>query len=662
MPGNLELALLGNLEIRQDEVPVTDFKSSKALALLCYLAVTGHSHTRSALAGLLWGDMPEHNARMNLSQALTTLRRLFGEHLNITRQTVAFNRDSEYWLDVESFKSAAAKEDITSLPEIVQLYRGDFLDGLYVPKAPEFEVWVLTERARLHELALQALHTLALHYAEQGEAGWEVAIDYVKRLLTLEPWQEEAHRQLMRLLALSGRRSAALVQYEKCRQILIEELGVEPAAKTTALYERIRDGALAPSSERLEMTISERGEGADQQLGSEMIFKQSDFSIKFPPQATNFVGRERELDALDELIIKRGTRLVTIVGPGGIGKTRLAIKFPERQLRPKTLGTQEEVGPPNPFPNGVFFVPLESLRSNDLILPAIAEAMDYRLDRGESQLREFLYSKRLLFVIDNFEHLLEGADILSRILQSAPDVHLLATSRERLRLHEEQVYPLEGLEYPEPALARSAADYSAGKLFLQAARRQRPDFNLGDSQVEYLAHICRIVEGMPLALELAATWTDTLPMADIAAEIKSNSDFLATEFRDMPPRHRSVRAVIDVSWERMLPEEQTMFSQLSVFRGGFSREAAKVITGATIQSLAALVGKSLLRYAKSQDRYYIHELLRQYGRDKLAEQKEQVEDLHDRHSQYYCEWLANQIMAKTLKSVGQKVCPGCDDY
>ena len=653
MARKLELALLGSLEIRQGGVPVTDFKSSKAQALLGYLAVTGQAHTRPALAGLLWGGMPEHNARMNLSQALTTLRRLCGEHLTITRQTVGFNRDSDYWVDIEVFETTVATENIELLQETMQLYRGDFMDGLYVRQAPEFEVWVLTQRARLRELALRALHTLAVYYAEQGEAGWEKATDYVKRLLTLEPWQEEAHRQLMRLLALSDRRSAALVQYERCRQILIEELGVEPAAETTALYEHIRDGEYSPSSERLENT-TERGENADQQLTSATILERSPVSTNLPLQPTDFVGRELELDALDDLIINRGTRLVTIIGPGGIGKTRLALEFAERQLRPKTLSTQTEGGPSNPFPNGIFFVSLESLRSSELILPAIAEAMRYRLDRGETQLMDYMSSKRLLLVIDNFEHLLEGAEILSRILQSAPDVYILATSRERLRLHEEQVFPLQGLEFPEPALTSSAADYSAGKLFLQAARRQRPDFTLDDSEVEDLARICRLVEGMPLALELAATWTDMLPISDIAAEIQRNLNFLAAEFRDMPRRHRSVRAVIDVSWEQLLLAEQTIFSKLSVFRGGFTREAASAITGAKIQNLAALVGKSLLRYAKSQDRYYIHELLRQYGGGKLAAQKEQVEENHDRHSQYYCKWVENQVTANTLKSAGQK--------
>jgi len=658
MAVKLEMTLFGNPEFRLDGFPVIDFKSSKSRALLGYLAVTGEPHTRSALAGLLWGDMPEDRARMNLSQALTTLRRFFGEHLMINRQTVAFKRDRNYWLDVESFESRVTgspmEADIPSLKEAVQIYREDFLDGFYVRKAPEFEIWVLAQRTRLRELALQALHILAVHHSAQGEAGWTAAIDYTSRLLSLEPWQEEAQRLMMRLLALTGRRSAALVQYERCRQILTEELGVEPGEETNALYEHIRDEEYPPSRRRLEFTAREMEKDTGQQPTDEKILELPPFSANLPTHPTNFVGRERELDTLEDLIINGGTRLVTLVGPGGIGKTRLALEFADKQRQSKILRTQRNEQSSNPFPNGIYFVSLESLFSSELILPAIVEALRYRFDRGEAQLLDYLRSKRLLLVIDNFEHLVEGAEILSRILTSAPDVHILVTSREKLRLHEEQVYPLQGLEFPESAQTKNAANYSAGKLFLQTAQRQRPDFTLDDSENEKLALICQRVEGMPLALELVATWTDTLSLADIASEIQSNFDFLTTKYRDMPSRHRSVRAVFDVTWEKLLPTEKTMFSRLSVFRGGFTREAATAITGATTHNLSALVGKSLLRYYKSQDRYNIHELLRQYGEDKLEDRSERVEELKDRHSQYYCEWFATQIKTNTLKSKGQK--------
>ena len=253
MKVELQLALLGNVEVRRDGVPVTGFRSAKAQALLCYLAVTGRPHTRPALAGLLWGDMPEDKARMNLRQALANLRRLVGPYLDITRQAVAINRDNPYCLDVGRFESLATgatlEGDVEPLREAVELYRGDFLEGFYVRNAPEFEDWALAQRARLRELAMGALHTLAVHYTQQGEAGRSTALDYTTRLLALEPWREEAHRGLMLLLALSGQRGAALAQYGTCRGVLAEDLGVEPGLETIALYERIRDGDLSRGDE-----------------------------------------------------------------------------------------------------------------------------------------------------------------------------------------------------------------------------------------------------------------------------------------------------------------------------------------------------------------------------------------------------------------------------
>jgi DNA-binding SARP family transcriptional activator len=255
MQVELHLVLLGNVEMRRDGVPVTGFRSAKAQALLCYLAVTGRPHTRPALAGLLWGDMPEDKARMNLRQALTNLRRLLRPFLDITRHDVGFKPNCACWLDVERFEAlaagASAQAGAERLREAVELYRGDFLEGFYVRDAPEFEDWALAQRARLRELAMSALHRLAVHFTQQGDTGHAAGIDYATRLLALEPWREAAHRDLMRLLAGSGQRGAALAQYETCRRVLAEELDVEPGPETTALYERVRDGDSNGSSQGL---------------------------------------------------------------------------------------------------------------------------------------------------------------------------------------------------------------------------------------------------------------------------------------------------------------------------------------------------------------------------------------------------------------------------
>nr|NIR03520.1 SARP family transcriptional regulator [Gemmatimonadales bacterium] len=237
MGEGLRLALLGGAEVQLDGAPVSGFYSSKAQALLFYLAVATHPrevppYTRSGLAGLLWADMPEADARTNLRQVLSNLRRLVGPHLDITRQSVAFKRDSSYWLDVEAFHAGVANggdiEDVLQLREAVELYQGDFLAGFHVRDAPIFEEWTLAQKERLRRMALDALHTLAESYSAQGDH--ENGITYTRRLLGLEPWDEGAHRRLMSLLAQGGQRADALAQYERCRQVLREELDVEPGA------------------------------------------------------------------------------------------------------------------------------------------------------------------------------------------------------------------------------------------------------------------------------------------------------------------------------------------------------------------------------------------------------------------------------------------------
>jgi DNA-binding SARP family transcriptional activator len=239
----LEMRFLGGVAIQQNGVPLTALKSQKGQALLCYLALTSKAHGRLALAGLLWPEMTEEKALMNLRNVLTRLKQHLAPHLTITRQSIGFNQDVPYWLDVAEFEAGvAASSDTGRLQAAVKLYGGDFLDGFYLSDVTHFDEWVLAQRARLRELALAALHRLVTHFAAQAE--YETAIAYARQLLAIEPWREEAQRELMRLLAFSGQRSAALRQYETCRRILTEEVAVQPSAETESLYKANRAGQL----------------------------------------------------------------------------------------------------------------------------------------------------------------------------------------------------------------------------------------------------------------------------------------------------------------------------------------------------------------------------------------------------------------------------------
>ena len=375
----------------------------------------------------------------------------------------------------------------------------------------------------------------------------------------------------------------------------------------------------------------------------------SQIPYNLPVQATPFIGREEELDTLDSLLVEESSRMVTIVGPGGMGKTRLALASAERYLPASSSqsNTNNQLKPI--FPQGIFFVDLAPLSEPGQIAATVAEALDFQpLGQGSvrEQLLNFLRRKRLLLLLDNFEHLLEGADLVANILQSAPAVQTLVTSQERLHLQSEQVFPIEGLEFPDWETPEDAATYTAVQLFLQSARRNRADFNLKEGDdLTYLARICRLVSGMPLAIELAAAWVDTLSLKEIAAEIQKNLDFLETEIRDVPERHRSIRAAFDGSWQKLAVDEQAVFAQLSVFRGGFTRQAALTVAQtpagkpATFPILSRLVNKSFLRYSQAQERFQIHELLRQFGADKLAQDEEWLLAICHRHSHYFCQAL-----------------------
>jgi predicted ATPase/DNA-binding XRE family transcriptional regulator len=360
---------------------------------------------------------------------------------------------------------------------------------------------------------------------------------------------------------------------------------------------------------------------------------------RLPHQPTSFIGRAHELADLSRLLEDEQTRLVTITGPGGIGKTRLAITLAERLLAADR------------FPDGVFFVPLAAIETADQIVPALAEALDFSLDAGRNQVRspqqqvfDYLRAKRLMLILDNVEHLLgsaevgddKAADWVATLLAAAPGVAIVATSREHLKLREEHVYPLGGLDVPG---AGASSAYGAVALFVQRAQLLRPDFAPDKHDMSVVAQICRLVEGMPLAIELAAGWVDTLALPAIAMEIERDLDLLATELRDVPPRHRNMRTVFDATWHRLGAAEQMVFARLAVFRGGSDRQGVQSVTGALLPQLHTLVGGSLLQYDATRDRYSVHELLRQYGSEKLAADAADERATRDRHAAYYCAFV-----------------------
>lgn len=354
-----------------------------------------------------------------------------------------------------------------------------------------------------------------------------------------------------------------------------------------------------------------------------------------PAALTDLVGREKELAEISNLLANADGRLLTLVGPGGIGKTRLALAAAAAAL-------------PH-FPQGVHFVPLAPLKSAAYMVATLAESLDFHFhDAGDpkQQLLDYLRAKKVLLILDNFEHLPDGAELATTILQHAPQVKILVTSREHLNLSQETIYVVGSLDYPDwatPAATPPGADpaaYSAVQLLLQRIRQVRPDFEPGARELHDAGRICRLVQGMPLAVELAAGWVGLLSLREIGNEIAQSLDFLETERQELPARQRSVRAVFDTSWKRLAPAERQAFMKLCIFRGGFARQAAQSVAGAGLKTLRTLVGKSFVSVSR-ENRYQIHELLRQYGRDYL-EATGSADQVRDDHMAYFLEIVAQR--------------------
>lgn len=601
MEPQLRLALLGKLEITFQDAPLTGFITSKAPALLSYLVLSGRTVARERLAEMFWGEMSDTDAKNNLRQVLANLRHLLPLHVVTTRESVTFDQTQPFLLDVQLFEehlrvadeAADATARVQHVQEAMVLYRGDFLEGFHVRDAPDFDEWLMWQRERLRQQALQALQTLATYHASRRE--YLAGIACLRRLLALDPWREEAHTQLTLLLARSGQRSAALAQYQTCRRILAAELGVEPSAELNALYERIRAMGSVPP---------------------------------LPAATTPFVGRRSELDDLSARLADPTCRLLTIVGPGGIGKTRLALAAAERAVQQ------------GDFLNGACLVPLVAITSPDHLPAAVLEALHAPAsgDRDQAQqVLSFLHNRELLLVLDNFEHLTAGVNLLADILQQAPAVKLLITSRSRLALRGERLFHLDGLTFPTSDAAGPLQDFEAAALFIECAQRQQRRFAPTAADRQAIAQICRLLEGMPLGLELAAAQAPALTCTEIASQLVSTADFLAATWPDAPLRHRSLRAVFEHAWGFLTPTEQTALAQLTVFASSFDAQGAHGLL-AEMASLAALVNKSLVRHL-ADGRYDLHPVVRQYAADKLRAWPDLQAAAQARHAATYAAFL-----------------------
>lgn len=622
------LSFFGAFAVLRDNRPVTRFESDRIRALLAYLAIErDRPHRRTALAHLLWPEHGEAAARHSLSQALFVLRKVLERGtepplLHVTRQEVHFRPADHVWLDVAAFSHALrataththgdvveCRLCVDRLRQAAELYRGPLLQHVVVENSAPWDEWLLHTREQLEQQVLEALQSLARFHELAGD--YPSAIQYLQRQVVLAPWQEAGHQQLMRVLASAGQRGAALAAYDACRRILRERFGIDPTRETTALREQIRSGAVNMSAALPPHPAPPIAPVVPRPLPHNV-----------PPARTKFIGRTDDVARLLERLLDPACRLVTITGPGGVGKTRLALEVARRVLEERlprfgdgvyvvALATVDAGATQTPADAGAASA---SFPARNRILGRIADTLNLALSGVNDPLQQIstiLRDAALLLVLDNLEDLLAEVEVLSDVLQTAPHVKILATSRERLNLQEEWLLPLAGMPVPAlPApnhgsLATASAttcdlpanfvDADAIQLFLQYARRFQPAFVPTSDDWRSIARICALVQGLPLGIELAAAWVPMLCCTEIADEIAHNFDFLTTSLRNVPDRHRSMRAVFASSWRLLSCEEQRVLAALSVFRGGFTRAAAAEIAGATLPVLASLEHKSLIQ-------------------------------------------------------------------
>ncbi len=552
--------------------------------------------SRERLLELFWPDTDAEHARNRLKTVLSNIRRCVKATGLDPDDCIVANKAVVRWttdtaVDALQFAALATHEDAAASQEALQLYRGDFLEG-------DYDDWAVAERERLAALYESVLARAVRIRRDSEAARW---------LLARNQYAEEAYAVLIEAELRAGRSTSATVLVERCRKAL-SEVDEKPSA---AFEERF--GYIGRRS--LDVPTS-----------------------NLPRQTTSFVGRDVESSEVKALLTK--SRLVTIVGAGGVGKTRVALHV-GAQLR-------------DAFEDGAWFVDLAKVSGADSVVPEIASAFEIT-SQGFSALFDRVLShmkhKRLLLIIDNCEHVVgEAARVAGSVLTACPQITILATSREApLGVGGEQVYTLPPLDVPPPEGKLAAEDtlkFSAVALFVERARAVDAHFAFTDNNASDVAEICRRLDGIALAVELAAARVKTLSVHQLLERLREQFQYLKGVDRAAHPRHQTMRATVDWSYEWLSEAERAMFRHLAIFQGGFMIEAVPAVWDvepldelSVLDNLSSLANKSLVavKVSAQSQRYRLMEPLRQYGLERLKEQHEFDETVR-RHAQYFAEF------------------------
>jgi predicted ATPase/DNA-binding SARP family transcriptional activator len=632
----LQVRLLGQIDVRRDGTVVV-IPSRAAQSLFAYLLLTaGTAHRREKLAGLLWPDTTDENARKSLRNELWRLRKAIETKtprkqaipsLLVDEISIGFDPRSDYWLDVaDLLKPLEEPVSADLLIETLSLYRGDLLPGLY-------DDWVMLERERVRAVFEQKMARLLDLLVEDQR--WQQVLTWGERWIALGQTPEPAYRALMVSHGALGNVSQVASVYDRCVQAMANDLGVEPSAQTRSLFERLSrnqkseypSAAVGPPSDHRSLELLNVPDSAP--VRSPRAPKGN-----LPVPLTGFIGREKEIVQVKQLLST--TRLLTLTGAGGVGKTRLSLQVGLELL--------------DAFADGVWFVELAPLTDPALVPLTIAAVLGVREEPGQSlmaTLREWLRTRQLLLILDNCEHLVQAcAKFAEEVLQAARDVRILASSREALDIEGESAYRVPSLSVPdlkEPMDITALEQFAAVRLFVESAARALATFRMDPANAAAIAQVCCRLDGIPLAIELAAARVRVLSVAQIAEHLDDRFNFLTGGSRTALPRQQTLRAAIDWSYAMLSEEEKTLFHRLSVFPASFALDAAEAVcSGASLeknrvlQVLTNLLDKSFLEkeLGAGAARYRLLETIRQYGQMKLQESGE-TESVRDRHLDFF---------------------------
>ncbi len=659
----LEVRLLGQFDVRRDAVPVI-VPSRAAQSLFAYLILSaGTPHRREKLAGQLWPDTSEENARKNLRHELWRLRKAVEvktrrrgvvPFLHADDIAIGFNAASDYWLDVSLVRQALGSQ--TTAEQLIlelSLYRGELLPGWY-------DEWVVLERERLQAIYEQKMARLLALLVESQR--WAETVEWGERWIALGQTPEPAYRALMRAHGALGNISQVASVYERCRRALQDDLGVDPSAETRRLFERLSKGegppetaparAARPSRRRTPTlsTATKSPTGTLPQVRTEPVPAPLQTARphpgNLPVRLSSFIGREREIGELKRTLTT--TRLLTLIGAGGLGKTSLAIEL------------ARDVS--SDYKEGTCWVDLVPITDPSLVPQAVAKALGIHEVPNVpviETLADSLCSRHTLLALDNCEHVVAACAQLAQVLlASCNSIKILATSREALGITGEVTWRVPSLSLPEAEPARSIErldHYESTRLFIERARAANSDLKPTKEDAMPIAQICRRLDGIPLAIELAAARVKTLSLSQIASRLDDRFNLLTRGSRTALPRHQTLRATIDWSYELLTEQERILFRRLSAFAGGWTLEAAEFVCAGdglepaqVLELLSRLVDKSLV-IAQVRDgaaRYHMLETIRQYG-DEKSQQAGDDGTTHRRHLEFF-ERFAEESESKSF--------------